>query len=65
VHRIKGPGIKALKSPTKKKAGRLKPVINVKDLLKLEKQAEKALDAAQELKEEIENGRMSDAQTEK
>jgi hypothetical protein len=65
--RVTGPkakSVKALKAPVKKKLARHRPIINERDLLKLEKQAEKVLDAAQQLKEETDE-RMSASQTEK
>lgn len=50
---------KALKAPTKKKMAKKKPIINERDLLKLEKQAEGVLSAARELKEDAKNGKLS------
>lgn len=52
----KGGARKALKAPPKKKVGVKKPVIDERQLLKLERQAEKALDAANELKTAAKDG---------
>jgi hypothetical protein len=55
----KGGKKKALKAPPKRKVGVKKPVINERQLLSLEKRAEKVLDQAKELKEEAKNGHLS------